>query len=127
LTVVDRLRPSPPPLLTELEPSLPPALADIIARALEKAPGDRFADLEQMGRRIELVQRELAEGGGDGRAGDARPLARPSALLGPPAPMAAPLPSAPAPRTAVPAPAPAVAVSTAAVPAPAPAAPPPPA
>src|SRR5499433_896171 len=83
LQILEQLRTTTPPRLTELEPSLPSALADIIARALEKAPGDRFADLEQMGRRIELVQRELTEGGGDGRVGNARPLARPSALRGP--------------------------------------------
>ena len=127
LQILEQLRTATPPRLTELDASLPPALADIIERALQKEPGDRFADLEQMGRRIELVQRELAEGAGDGRVGNARPPARPSALLGPPAPVAAPMPSAPAapakavPATAVPAPivpAPAAPATTPAAPAP---------
>src|SRR5262245_44884595 len=129
LQILEQLRTATPARLTELDPSLPPALADIIGRALEKGPGDRFADLEQMGHRIELVQRELAEEAGDGRVGNARPLARPSALLGPPAPVAAPMTSAPAtPAKAVPAPAvPAPIVPAPAAPATTPAAPAPPA
>jgi len=94
LQILEQLRTTTPPRLTELDPSLPSALADVIERALQKEPGDRFADLEQMGRRLELVQRELADGAADARVGDARPLARPSSLLGPPAPVAATTPPA---------------------------------
>ena len=65
--------------LTELDASLPSALADVIDRALEKDPADRFADLGQMSRELQSLGRELA--------GDERPMARPSALLGPPGPM----------------------------------------
>jgi Protein kinase domain len=102
LQILEQLRTATPPRLTELDPSLPSALADVIERALQKEPGDRFADLEQMGRRLELVQRELAEGAADARVGDARPLARPSSLLGPPAPVAATTPPATTPPALAP-------------------------
>ena len=102
LQILEQLRTTTPPRLTELDPSLPSALADVIERALQKEPGDRFADLEQMGRRLELVQRELADGAADARVGDARPLARPSSLLGPPAPVAATTPPATTPPALAP-------------------------
>jgi hypothetical protein len=102
LQILEQLRTATPPRLTELDPSLPSALADVIERALQKEPGDRFADLEQMGRRLELVQRELAEGAADARVGDARPLARPSSLLGPPVPVAATTPLATTPPALAP-------------------------
>jgi hypothetical protein len=94
LQILEQLRTATPPRLTELEPSLPSALADVIERALQKEPADRFADLGQMGRELELLQRALAEAADGVRVGDGKPIARPSSLLGPPGPIAATTPPA---------------------------------
>jgi len=83
LQILEQLRTATPPRLSELDPSLPSELSDVIERALQKEPGDRFADLGQMGRQLELVERELPEDGGGVRLGDDKPIARPSSLLGP--------------------------------------------
>src|SRR5262249_56709587 len=115
LQILEQLRTATPPRLTELDSSLPPELADVIAQALQKEPADRFADLGQMSRRLDLIRRELAgDADRDAVAGDA-PRHRPSSLLGPPAPAIVAVPALPAPP-----PPPAL------DPAPAPAAPPPP-
>ena len=79
LQILEQLRTATPPRLTELDASLPSALADVIDRALQKDPADRFADLDQMSRELQSQGRELA--------GDERPMARPSALLGLPGPV----------------------------------------
>ena len=92
LQILEQLRTTTPPRLTELEPSLPSALADVIERALQKEPVDRFADLGQMGRELERLQRELAEAADGLRVGDGKPIARPSSLLGSPGPVAATTP-----------------------------------
>jgi eukaryotic-like serine/threonine-protein kinase len=95
LQILEQLRTVTPPRLTEIDPSLPSGLADVIERALQKDPGERFADLAQMGRQLDLLQRELAEGAAGVRVGDEKPIARPSSLLGPPGPAVATTPPAP--------------------------------
>jgi serine/threonine-protein kinase len=81
LQVLEQLRTATPPRLTELDPSLPSLLADVIERALQKDPADRFADLGEMSGQLELLGQEPAS--------DETPMARPSSLLGPPAAIAA--------------------------------------
>jgi len=86
LQILEQLRTTTPPRLTELDSSMPTELADVIAQALQKEPGDRFADLGQMGRRLDLIRRELVgDADREAVAGD-KPRNRPSSLLGPPAP-----------------------------------------
>jgi predicted Ser/Thr protein kinase len=68
LQILEQLRTATPPRLTEVDPNLPSDLADVIARGIEKEPGARFADLGQMGRELERIQRELA---GEGERVDA--------------------------------------------------------
>lgn len=46
IAVAHQRRPAPP--LTEAAPDVPPALAAVVHRALEKAPGDRFASAGDM-------------------------------------------------------------------------------
>src|SRR5262249_25875884 len=86
LQILEQLRTATPPRLTELDSSLPPARAAVTAQGLQKDPADRFADLGQMGRRVELIRRELA--GREAVGGDT-PRNRPSSLLGSPGPAAA--------------------------------------
>ena len=50
-----------PPRLDEVNPLVPPALADAVDRALELEPADRYADAEQMRRALESAGRD----GGD--------------------------------------------------------------
>ena len=88
LQILEQLRTTTPPRLTELDATLPPTLADIIDRALQKDPADRFGDLGQMSREIDSLRREIA--------GDEIPMARPSALPELPGPVV----SAARPRTA---------------------------
>ncbi|HYS16488.1 MAG TPA: protein kinase [Candidatus Binatia bacterium] len=95
LQILEQLRTVTPPRLTEIDPSLPSGLADVMERALQKDPADRFADLAQMGRQLDLLQRELAEGAAGVRVGAEKPIARPSSLLGPPGPAVATTPPAP--------------------------------
>src|SRR5205814_2472955 len=45
LQILEQLRTATPPRLSELDPSLPSELSDVIERALQTEPGDRFADL----------------------------------------------------------------------------------
>ena len=54
-------RTATPPRLSVLDPNLPPALADIVERAIQKEPEARFADLGDMGRAVEAVRRGLGE------------------------------------------------------------------
>ena len=92
LQILEQLRTTTPARLTELDPSLPSALADVIERALQKDPADRVADLGQMGQQIEVLRRELAAGA----VADVKPLAQPSPLPDPPSATAATTPRAPA-------------------------------
>jgi serine/threonine-protein kinase len=92
LQILEQLRTTTPARLTELDPGLPSALADVIERALQKDPAARFADLGEMGQQVEALRRELAAGAVD----DARPLAPPSPRTVAPAPVAATTPGTPA-------------------------------
>jgi serine/threonine protein kinase len=85
LQVLEQLRTAMPNRLTELDPSLPSALADVVHQALQKDPAARFADLGQMSLELDLLGRALAS--------DERPMARPSSLLGPPGPVVGTTPS----------------------------------
>jgi hypothetical protein len=60
LQILEQLRTATPPRLTEIDPNLPSDLADVIARGIQKEPSARFADLEQMGRELARIQRDLA-------------------------------------------------------------------
>jgi hypothetical protein len=99
LQILEQLRTTTPARLTELDPSLPAALADVIERALQKDPADRVADLGQMGQQIEMLRRELAAGAAD----DAGPRAQPAPLPAASASVAATTPTAPATDRAEPA------------------------
>jgi eukaryotic-like serine/threonine-protein kinase len=61
LQILEQLRTATPSRLSELDPSLPSDLATVVERGMQKEPGDRFADLAQMNRELELVQRGLGE------------------------------------------------------------------
>src|SRR4030095_7098822 len=62
LQILDQLRTVTPPRLSELDPTLPPELSTIVARAIQKEQEQRFADLGEMGRELAAVQRGLGEG-----------------------------------------------------------------
>src|SRR4030095_6949186 len=97
LQILEQLRIATPPRLTELDPSLPFELADIVERgpraparslpfelaatverALQKEPGDRFADLAEMPRQLEPLQRALPDGGDCVGAGEEKAVGHPS-------------------------------------------------
>jgi hypothetical protein len=61
LQILEQIRTETPPPLSELDPALPPELATVVERAMQREPGDRYADLGQMGGHLELVQRALDE------------------------------------------------------------------
>ncbi|MFT3693435.1 MAG: serine/threonine-protein kinase [Kofleriaceae bacterium] len=48
-----------PPRLRDLDPSLPAALDDVVARALAKQPDDRYVDAAMMATQLELAARGL--------------------------------------------------------------------
>jgi serine/threonine-protein kinase len=50
-----------PPRLDELNPNVPPALADAVDRALELEPEDRYADAEQMRRALQAAAQDDAD------------------------------------------------------------------
>jgi hypothetical protein len=104
LQILEQLRTSTPPRLTEVDPSLPSELADVIARGIQKEPEARFADLGQMGRELERIQRELAGEGERVAATDRhRSFARAIPVAEPPVPPVAITPPASARELAVPA------------------------
>jgi eukaryotic-like serine/threonine-protein kinase len=92
LQILEQLRTTTPPRLTELDPSLPSELADIVERALQKEPGDRFADLGEMARRLEPLQRALPDGADAARAVEERPVVQTTPVADPPLPAAATTP-----------------------------------
>ncbi len=92
LQILEQLRIATPPRLTELDPSLPSELADIVERALQKEPGDRFADLAEMVRQLEPLQRALPDGADGVRAVEERPVAQTTSVADPPLPAAATTP-----------------------------------
>jgi serine/threonine-protein kinase len=77
LQILEQLRTVTPPRLSDLDPSLPPELSRVVERAMQKDPRDRFADLEQMSRQLELIQRGLGEEPEDASAVDStKPMAQ---------------------------------------------------
>jgi serine/threonine-protein kinase len=62
MEILEQLRTATPPRLSVLDLGLPPALADIVERAIQKEPEARFADLGDMGRAVEAVRRGLGDG-----------------------------------------------------------------
>jgi serine/threonine-protein kinase len=91
LQILEQLRTSTPPRLTELDPNLPSALADVIARGMQKEPGDRFADLGQMSQELQRLQRDLTGEAERADAGARRPaFARAISVAEPPAAMTPP-------------------------------------
>jgi serine/threonine protein kinase len=82
LQILEQLRTATPPRISELDPSLPSDLATVVERGMQKEPEDRFADLEQMNRELELVQRALGEEPEAVRVGEsAKPVAQMPALV----------------------------------------------
>src|SRR5262245_2986217 len=61
LQLLEQLRTATPPSLSEVDPALPPALAGIVERALQREPEDRYPDMGQMSEALELVHRDMAE------------------------------------------------------------------
>jgi hypothetical protein len=61
IQLLEQLRADEPPALQELDPTIPPDVVAIVARALRKDPADRFADLQEMRVYIEQAQRRRAE------------------------------------------------------------------
>jgi hypothetical protein len=61
MQILEQLRTEDPPLLTEVDPTIPAELAAIVARAMRKQPDQRFQDLEQMRAELEHVQRGLVD------------------------------------------------------------------
>ncbi|WP_129305931.1 serine/threonine-protein kinase [Streptomyces sp. L2] len=82
-----------PPAVSEVRPGLPPALDDVLARALAKVPEDRFDScLEFVGALRSALAGGAAGGGVDGRAGGAGMAVSPAA----PDPPSEPAPGPPA-------------------------------
>ncbi len=61
MQILDQLRTESPPSLTELDVSIPPELAAVVERAMQKDPAQRFADLERMRFELVEIQRRLGE------------------------------------------------------------------
>src|SRR5262245_12560789 len=61
IRLLEQIRSEQPPPLTDLDPTIPAELTDIVQRAMRKEPSERFPDLEQVRSRIELVLRRLQE------------------------------------------------------------------
>jgi eukaryotic-like serine/threonine-protein kinase len=81
LQILDQLRTVTPPRLSELDPTLPPELSTIVARAIQKEQEQRFADLGEMGRELAAVQRGLGEGWTPvTAAGSVTPAAQPATV-----------------------------------------------
>jgi hypothetical protein len=59
--LLEQLRTEEPPPVDQLDPSIPPALAGIIGRALRKDPDERYGDLAEMRTALEDVQTGLRE------------------------------------------------------------------
>ncbi len=61
MQLLEQLRTEDPPLLSELDPTIPAELAAIVERALRKDPAARFTDLAHMRTELEQVQVGLVE------------------------------------------------------------------
>jgi serine/threonine-protein kinase len=68
MEILDRLRSEDPTPLVEVDPSIPTDLSDIVARSLQKDPGERFPELIHMRVELERVRRRLVEEGDQARA-----------------------------------------------------------
>jgi serine/threonine-protein kinase len=58
--MVSVLREQPEPLLARC-PALPPALGQLVARAMERSPSERFASAEEMLHQLSAIERELRD------------------------------------------------------------------
>jgi len=84
MEILEQLRTATPPRVSVLDPSLPPALADIVERAIQKEPEGRFADLGDMGRAVEAVRRGLGEGTPRVQAIESpKPASQPASVVSP--------------------------------------------
>jgi predicted Ser/Thr protein kinase len=61
--ILDQIRTQEPRPLQQIDPSLPAELVGLVARALRKDPAERFADLLQVRRVVEGVERKLRDEG----------------------------------------------------------------
>jgi predicted Ser/Thr protein kinase len=61
MAILESIRSSEPPPVTEFDPTLPPELAEIIARCLRKDPNDRYPSLELMRDDLKEVQKRVTD------------------------------------------------------------------
>src|SRR6266540_2041058 len=61
MEILEQLRSHDPPSLVDIDPSMPPVLDALIARALRKDPTERFPELGQMRRELETLRRRMGE------------------------------------------------------------------
>jgi serine/threonine-protein kinase len=74
--LLEQLRSEEPPLLTDLDRSIPADLSAVIARAMRKEPAERYADLGQMRADLENVQFRLSSEASEARRRLGRRLER---------------------------------------------------
>ncbi len=55
LGVVSRMLDAPPPPIRDLEPGVPPGLASVVERLLERDPGKRFSSARELADHLALV------------------------------------------------------------------------
>ncbi|CAH2602707.1 Non-specific serine/threonine protein kinase [Rhodovastum atsumiense] len=78
LATMHRLIHEPPAPLSDLRPELPPALVEVVERALRKRPEDRFADAGAMARALEALPGDIAADA----AGDTTVVTAPPSFAG---------------------------------------------
>jgi Protein kinase domain len=61
MEILEQLRTQDPPSLVDVDPTMPPVLATLIARALRKDPAERFSELGQMRRELEMLRRRMTD------------------------------------------------------------------
>ena len=61
MEILEQLRTQDPPSLVDIDPSMPPVLDALIARALRKDPTERFPELGQMRRELETLRQRMGE------------------------------------------------------------------
>ena len=71
------------PPLSQINPDVPPALGDIVAKMLAKDPNDRFASMEHLGRTIKANFSLRERAAGPGQAGRAGIVSAGAASIGP--------------------------------------------
>ena len=72
---------APPPRLTDRRPDLPPAIDQVLAKAMAKAPGDRYQTCLEFAAALRSAG-ELAAGPAAGEAGPGRPSTQPAQWAG---------------------------------------------